>query len=160
MKLSIKSLYAVRALFHMAYHAPSSTTRVAHIAEAEGISAGFLDQIFQALRKAGVVGSKRGPQGGYFLARPLDAITLGEIVRVIEGETEHGLCKAPREEAEGLPTEAPPEATGLMVTEEVWREVAGQIDAILDAYTLQDLVSRGQQQGLAREDFSSFIYII
>ena len=155
MKLSNKSFYAVRALFWMAYHSPAGNTKVTRIAESEGISAGFLDQIFQSLRKAEILVSQRGPKGGYLLARPLDQITIGQIVRVIEGETEDHFCRDLKALCEQ--EEAPP---GLCVTADIWKQVAGEIDQILDSFTLSDLVQRGEEVGLSRESFEGFIYII
>lgn len=154
-KLSNKSLYAVRALLYMAYHAPLSTTTVAEIAEKEEISPGFLDQIFQTLRKAELLISQRGPKGGYMLARPMDEITLGQVVRLIEGETRDHFCREMMNRPDGQE-----ETPGLEVAAFFWERVAGEIDAILDGYSLQDLVARGEELGLKRGDFNSFIYII
>src|SRR5688572_9353063 len=84
-KLSNKGRYAVRALFDIAFFNAGRPTQVRDIAERQSIPPRFLEQIFQDLKRAGIVGSKRGPQGGYVLLRPAGEIPLGEVVAVIEG---------------------------------------------------------------------------
>jgi Rrf2 family transcriptional regulator, iron-sulfur cluster assembly transcription factor len=84
-KLSSKGRYAVRALFDIAFYNDGQPTQVKEIAERQAIPPRFLEQIFQDLKRAGIVGSKRGPQGGYLLARPSHEIRLGDVIQVIEG---------------------------------------------------------------------------
>jgi Rrf2 family protein len=84
-KLSSKGRYAVRALFDIAFYNEGRPTQVKDIADRQGIPPRFLEQIFQELKRAGIVGSKRGPQGGYLLAQSADAIRLGDVVRALEG---------------------------------------------------------------------------
>ena len=92
-KLSNKGRYGVRALFDIAFHNDGRPTQIKDIAEREAIPARFLEQIFQDLKRAGLVGAKRGPRGGYHLARPAEEIRLGDVVRALEGPitiTGHG----------------------------------------------------------------------
>ena len=84
-KLSNKGRYAVRAIFDIAFYNQGQPTQVKDIAERQGIPPRFLEQIFQDLKRADVVGSKRGPQGGYRLARAADDIRVGDVVRALEG---------------------------------------------------------------------------
>src|SRR5687768_10564131 len=84
-KLSNKGRYAVRALFDIAFYNDGRPTQVKDIAERQGIPPRFLEQIFQDLKRAGIVGSKRGPQGGYSLTRRPSQIRLGDVVRAVEG---------------------------------------------------------------------------
>src|SRR4051795_12451724 len=84
-KLSNKGRYGVRALFDIAFHNNGRPTQIKDIAERESIPARFLEQIFQDLKRAGLVGAKRGPRGGYHLARPAPEIKLGDVVRALEG---------------------------------------------------------------------------
>src|SRR3954470_21761776 len=84
-KLSNKGRYAVRALFDIAFYNDGKPTQVKDIAERQNIPPRFLEQIFQDLKRAGIVGSKRGPQGGYSLARRATDIRLGDVVRALEG---------------------------------------------------------------------------
>ena len=85
MKLSTQSRYGVRAIFDIAYNSEGLETQVKDISRRQGISPRYLEQIFQKLKKAGIVGSKRGPSGGYFLNKKPEDITVGEIVRITEG---------------------------------------------------------------------------
>jgi len=83
--LSQKAKYALRALLVMAGNAESESIHIADIAESEGISRKFLEAILLELRKHGVLTSRRGPGGGYNLARPADQIFFGEIIRIVDG---------------------------------------------------------------------------
>ncbi len=85
MKLSSKGRYAIRALFDIAFYNEGRPTQVKDIADRQNIPARFLEQIFQELKRAGIVGSKRGPQGGYLLAQDASGIRLGDVVRALEG---------------------------------------------------------------------------
>src|SRR5262252_4297447 len=84
-KLSNKGRYGVRALFDIAFHNDGRPTQIKDIASRESIPARFLEQIFQDLKRAGLVGAKRGPRGGYHLARPAYEIRIGDVVRALEG---------------------------------------------------------------------------
>src|SRR5512144_927380 len=85
MKLSNKGRYGVQALFDIAFHNEGRPTQIREIAERELIPARFLEQIFQDLKRAGLIGSKRGPRGGYHLARPASEISVGDVIRALEG---------------------------------------------------------------------------
>ncbi|MCK5552631.1 MAG: Rrf2 family transcriptional regulator, partial [Deltaproteobacteria bacterium] len=74
MRLSTKSRYGVRAVFDIAYHGGGNGVQVKDIARRQEISPRYLEQIFQKLRHAGIVLSKRGPRGGYSLVRPPEQI--------------------------------------------------------------------------------------
>ena len=85
MKLSNKSRYGVQAVFDIAFHAEGRAAQIKEIADRQSIPPRFLEQIFQDLKRAGLVASRRGPRGGYQLARPPSEIRLGDIVRALEG---------------------------------------------------------------------------
>jgi Rrf2 family cysteine metabolism transcriptional repressor len=85
MRLSMRSDYGVRALTDLAMHHGQGPIQSADVARRMSIPPVYLDQVFSALRKAGLVRSTRGPQGGHELARGPDAITMGDIVTVLEG---------------------------------------------------------------------------
>ena len=80
MRLSTQSRYGVRAIFDIAYHSEGLETQVKDISRRQEISPRYLEQIFQKLKKGGIVGSKRGPSGGYFLNKKPEEITIGQIV--------------------------------------------------------------------------------
>ena len=85
MKLSNKGRYGVRALFDLAFHGEGASTQIKDIAERQAIPGRFLEQIFQDLRRASLVSSKRGPRGGYQLTRPAREISVGDVIRALEG---------------------------------------------------------------------------
>ena len=83
--LTNKGKYALKAMCHLAGQEPGFLVQVAHIARQNVISKKFLDAIMSDLRRAGLVSSKKGKGGGYTLARPAREISVGTIVRVIDG---------------------------------------------------------------------------
>ncbi len=85
MKLSKRSEYGLRALLDMAAHAEQSPLRLKHLAERNNIPVKFLEQIFVTLRNTGVVRSQVGTHGGYMLGRPAKEITLGQVIRALDG---------------------------------------------------------------------------
>src|SRR5437870_11810748 len=87
MRIPMKVDYAVRALMDLAGTYGNGTKQSADIAERWNIPAPYLDQLLTALRKAGLVASVRGPQGGHTLARPASTITVNEVFSALEGPT-------------------------------------------------------------------------
>ena len=85
MKLSKKSIYGLRVLQHLALAYGERPLSAAHLAKEEGVSAGYLEQVLGTLRKAGFLVSERGKEGGYSLRVAPEEITLGDIVRAIDG---------------------------------------------------------------------------
>src|SRR5258708_37276434 len=104
MKLSTKARYGVRAVFDIAYHNNGGPTQARDIARRQEVPLRYLEQIFQELRRSHLVDAKRGPRGGYFLARPPEQITLGDVVRAVQGPIELLVPEDPRPEA-GRPKE-------------------------------------------------------
>jgi Rrf2 family protein len=119
-KLSSKGRYAVRALFDIAFYNEGRPTQVKDIADRQNIPPRFLEQIFQELKRAGIVGSKRGPQGGYLLAQGAEAIRLGDVVRALEGPislmSETTVEVGAPDEALDEPVDEAMEALGARVT--------------------------------------------
>ena len=85
LKVSNKGRYAVRALFDLAFHASDQPAQLRDIAARQRIPLRFLEQIFQDLKRARLVDSKRGPRGGYQLARSPDRICVGDVLRALDG---------------------------------------------------------------------------
>lgn len=85
MQISARADYALRALCVLAAAGPGSVVKAAAIAQAQAIPRTFLDQILGDLRRAGIVDSRRGPDGGHLLARPPYAITVADVIRVVDG---------------------------------------------------------------------------
>lgn len=153
MKLSNKGRYAVRALFDIAFYNDGRPTQVKDIAERQSIPPRFLEQIFQDLKRAGIVGSKRGPQGGYSLARRAADIRLGDVIRALEGP----IMLGDRE-----PGASPHEAgnAARRVTELVFRDLSTRIEACFDEVTIADICGRADQVGLRRPGAQRYVYVI
>ena len=84
MKLSAKSRYGTRLMLDMAQHYPDGPVHLADVPKRQGISVKYLEQIIISLKKPNYIQSVRGPKGGHALARPPEAITVGEIVALLE----------------------------------------------------------------------------
>src|SRR5690348_6427277 len=94
MKLSNKSRYGIQAMFDLAYHTEGRAAQIKDICERQGIPARFLEQVFQDLKRAGLVRSKRGPRGGYELAKPASEVRVGDMIRATEGAIALGAFEA------------------------------------------------------------------
>jgi len=152
--LSTQSRYGVRAIFDIAYHSEGLGTQVKDISRRQGISARYLEQIFQKLKRAGIVGSKRGPSGGYFLAKKPEEITIGEIVRVTEGNIDPVLCRDPENSTK------PCDKVGECVTRIIWNEAGKRLKEYFDSVTIKDLCKMAQEMGLKKELDRRFMYYI
>jgi Rrf2 family protein len=152
-KLSNKGRYAVRALFDIAFYNEGRPTQVKDIAERQNIPPRFLEQIFQDLKRSGIVGSKRGPQGGYSLARRASDIRLGDIVRALEGPIMLG-------EREPGARKAQPTGDSRRVTETVFRDLSSRVEACFDAVTIADVCGRAEELGLRRPGSQRYVYVI
>lgn len=158
MKLSTKSRYGVRAMFDMAYHGGPLPSQIKDISRRQNISPRYLEQIFQDLKKAGLLKSRRGPQGGYSLSRPAEEITVKEIVLAAEGELMLVDCvKGLRKDGE-----APPvcEFDNQCVTQQIWSQGSRILGEYFASISLKDLCDQGQQLGLEKELDHRFMYFI
>lgn len=137
MKLSKKGEYALRSLINLGIAAEvgRSLLQVSALAAHEQLPVKFLEQILQSLKEAGLVKSARGKFGGYRLGKPMREITIGEVVRLVDGplapigcvsQSAYSKCSCPDEEHCGL----------RMLMLDVRNAIAG----ILDRYTLADVV--------------------
>jgi Rrf2 family transcriptional regulator, iron-sulfur cluster assembly transcription factor len=152
-KLSNKGRYAVRALFDIAFYNEGRPTQVKDIAERQNIPPRFLEQIFQDLKRSGIVGSKRGPQGGYSLARRAGEIRLGDVVRALEGPIMLG-------ERETASRRAAAASEARRVTEAIFRELSTRVEACFDAVTIADICARADEIGLRRPGTQRYVYVI
>ncbi|HEY3368068.1 MAG TPA: Rrf2 family transcriptional regulator [Symbiobacteriaceae bacterium] len=138
MKLSTKGKYGVKALFELAMHEGAGPVSLKSIADRQGLSEHYLEQLAAPLRKAGLIVSVRGAQGGYVLSRPSAKITVADIVRVLEGPIGFSDCTV-----EG---ETPPDCATECVVRGVWEKVTHQIVSVLEGITLQDLVDQAHAE--------------
>jgi len=94
MNISVKGEYALRAIFDLANQKQGDPIKIADIAKRQKIPQKFLELILAGLKQGGFVESRRGAEGGYLLARPPDAISIGQVVRFVEGTTKMQKQKA------------------------------------------------------------------
>jgi len=154
MRLSTQSRYGVRAIFDIAYNSDRLETQVKDIFKRQGISQRYLEQIFQKLKKAGIIGSKRGPLGGYFLEKKPEDITIGEIVRITEGGINPVLCVDPGDSTQ------PCEKSGECVTQIVWNEAGKRLKEYFDSVTIRDLCKLAKEMGIKKDLDKRFMYYI
>jgi len=133
MKISTRSRYGLRALVELAICSSDECVPLRTIAQRHGMSDHYLEQLFAPLKKAGIVKSIRGAQGGYKLNRPAESITAGDVLRVLEGtlspvdclEDENAFCAAASCEN--------------CNTKSVWEKLYAGMSEVLDTIRLSDL---------------------
>ena len=118
------------------------------VSKRQGISDNYLEQIIFPLKKAGIVQSVRGSQGGYFLARPAKEITAGEVLRVLEGDLAPVECLANGADVHCGRAKSCP-------TLSLWIRLRDAINGVVDSISIQDLVDENQEQ--IEADFGNFI---
>jgi len=154
MRLSTQSRYGVRAIFDIAYHSEGLETQVKDISRRQGISQRYLEQIFQKLKRAGVVGSKRGPSGGYFLGKKPEEITIGEIVQITEGNINPVRCVDAEDSTQ------PCQRSGECVTQVVWNEAGKRLKDYFNSVTIKDLCGLAKEMGIKKHLDRRFMYYI
>src|SRR5918911_492704 len=135
MKVSTRVHYGLRAMTGLARsYRDDRLLSIAEIARSEGLPLAYLEQLVGELRRAGLVEGTRGVRGGYRLARPPQAITVGEVYRVLEGEVAPVECTA----EDYLPGACAREPVCL--SRGIWARVQAAILEVLDSTTLDDLL--------------------
>ncbi|MCK9495638.1 MAG: Rrf2 family transcriptional regulator [Dehalococcoidia bacterium] len=140
MKLSTRGDYAVRALLELTFVPAGELLPLSAVADRTSIPFNYLEQIFKDLRTGRLVRSQRGQRGGYQLARPASEITIGEVIRVMEGPLAPTLC-ASRTQHQPCATYLCPNEDEC-VLREMWLGVRDAISGILDHTTFADLAER------------------
>ena len=139
MKISTKGRYSLRMLLDLAERKDEGFVALKDIAQRQGISKKYLEQLVPILNGADMLRTNRGSQGGYMLAKAPDQYTLGQILRITEG----GVCPVACLENE-------PNQCGRYAfcpTLPVWQGLRKVIDAYLDGITLQDILNRKRETG-------------
>lgn len=138
MKLSTKGRYGLRALVDLALHQEEAPVSIQSIADRQNISERYLEQLMSAMKKAKLVTSTRGAQGGYRLARPAGEISVGDVLRALEGDLRAVACPAEGEGADGCAN------SGSCVTRYVWQRVNESIRQTVDDIWISQLVTQGK----------------
>ena len=130
MKLSTRGRYGIHAMYDLACNADAGPQPIKAIAERQNIPEAYLEQLFAVLKKDKLVTSVRGAQGGYMLSRSPDEITVGDVLRSLEGGLTLVDC-LDEEEACGKSCACP--------TRIVWLKIRDGLNAIVDGITLTDM---------------------
>lgn len=143
MKFSKKSRYGITALIDLAIYSQNGRVALNSIAERNNISLQYLEQIFSALKKTGIVKSIKGAQGGYLLNKPSNEITMAMIVEALDGTYK-------------IEDEQGNEKSAVVIQQEVIDKVNDAVENIINNITLADLLKAYEEQN----DYSENMYYI
>jgi Rrf2 family transcriptional regulator, cysteine metabolism repressor len=132
MRISTKGRYGLRALLDLALNSSGSQVALLNIAQRQNISTNYLEQVFSILRKAGLVNSVKGAQGGYILAENPAKIKVGTILRALEGD-----LKVVDDDTDASEPDGSVQAS---VRKCVWNKINDSIDSVVDSITLENLI--------------------
>ncbi|MGI9327247.1 MAG: Rrf2 family transcriptional regulator [Pseudomonadales bacterium] len=143
MRLTTKGRYAVTAMLDIALHQEAGAISVVDIAARQDISSSYLEQIFSRLKAAELLHSRRGPGGGYEIARSLAQISVSDIVIAVGDGVDATRCHGAADCQDGV----------QCLTHDLWSDLSGEIDSYLRSVSLQALVDRKQIRFIAeRQD--------
>lgn len=129
MRVSTKGRYGLRAMIDLALYSKNDLVSLASIAERQDISKSYLEQVFSALRKAGLVKSIKGAQGGYVLSTEAENITVGMILRALEGD----LSVVPAED------DVVTNRIESYIRDNIWSKIDEKVFLFVDEVTLKDI---------------------
>ncbi len=136
MKLSTKGRYGLRAIVDLAVHSETEPVSIRSISKRQDISERYLEQIIGKLKRGGVIESVRGAGGGYHLAKNAKDISIGEILRCLEGDLAVVDCPEVNESA--------CESSGMCVTKYVWQKINDSIQDTINHIYLSELVNQSK----------------
>jgi Rrf2 family cysteine metabolism transcriptional repressor len=132
-RLSTKGHYAVLLMYELA-RSGEALSSLSDIASVQNLSQGYLEQIIRPLRAAELVIGRKGFGGGYVLSKPASEITVGEVIRAVEGPVVPVKCVDEDSDLDSCPEDCRAKS--------VWQQVGQAIDGVLDSITLEDLVNK------------------
>jgi len=138
MKLSTRGRYGLRAVIDLALFGEKEAVSISSIAQRQSLSESYLEQLMSKLRKAGIIRSIRGAQGGYQLAKRPDQISVGDILRALEGDLNPVDCLAISEKGGCIEQE-------VCVTKYVWKRISDSINDTVDGILLSTLLEESRQ---------------
>lgn len=148
----MRSKYGLKALGYMASTSDKESFLIADIAQAEGIPKKFLEAILLTLKNNGILSSRKGPGGGYSLAKAPAAITIGSVVRSFEGDLAPVPCLS--ESAHAACPECSDEDT--CGTKLVMADVEKAVSSVLDSVTLADMLQRSEFERQKKQQILDF----
>ena len=135
MRISAKSEYAIKAVLDLAMQPPRELIPIQDIAARQAIPQRYLEQVLLALKGAGLLASRRGSSGGYHLTRPPEEITVGAVLRAVEGE--HAPFETVARRGDGYDLG------------ELWGEIAEAVSRVVDGLTFDELAARARERRAA-----------
>ncbi len=138
MKLSTKGRYGLRAMVDLAVHSEKEPVSIASIAARQSISESYLEQLIAKLKRAGLVGSVRGAGGGYIPSRKPEEISVGDVLRALEGSLDPVECP-------GLEAENGCGGADVCVTKYVWKRINDSINRTVDEIKISELVKESRE---------------
>ena len=138
MKLSTRAKYGLKALIDLGLYSEKEAVSLQSIAGRQNISVSYLEQLMALLKKAGLVKSVRGAAGGYFLGRPAEEISVGDILRVLEGGLEAASCPGTVGVVGCL-------GSDLCVAKLVWKRINDSITDAVDTLMLSELIEESRR---------------
>jgi Rrf2 family transcriptional regulator, cysteine metabolism repressor len=136
-RISAKGEYAIKAMVDLALHDGPDLQPIQDIAARQSIPQRYLEQVLLQLKRSGFLYARRGSAGGYRLSRPPDHITVGALLRAVEGPAPP--ADSPRRGGRG----ADEDAAGLRP---LWQEIESAVAAVVDRTTLEDLRRRADER--------------
>lgn len=138
MKLSTKGRYGLRALVDLAVYSEERPVSISEIAKRQDISIRYLEQLLAKLKKAGIIRSVRGAQGGYLLAKDTEEISVGDVLRALEGDLVIVECT----ELTGAQKSCI--GSKYCVTKGVWKKINDSIEKTVDSISLKELADESK----------------
>jgi len=154
MRLSTKSRYGVRAIFDIAYHAGGLPTQIKEISKRQEVTPRYLEQIFQKLKRAGIVKSIRGPKGGYYLARKPELIAVSDVLRAMDDSLEPVFCVRPSKGRKKCRRES------KCVAQIIWREAGMRLAEYFDSVSVEKMCQMAKELGIEKQLDHRFMYFI
>lgn len=139
MKISTKGRYGLRALIDIAICSDEEPVALSEIAVRQNISISYLEQLIAKLKKAGIVNSSRGAKGGYTLAKEPDNISVGDVLRALEGDLNPVACSEITGEGDSC------SGSELCVTKYVWKRISDSINNTVDTLMLSEIMQENER---------------
>lgn len=147
--LSTKGEYGVRAMFEIAREYEKGPLSIREIARRQGVSVAYLEQLLNKLRRAGLIKSQRGPGGGYALIRKPNEVSIGVILKTLEGPVALTICLDPASDRRKC------SLVKKCVARLLWQSLGKKIEEFLEGITLEDLLSASTDLKGGKEDIKS-----
>ena len=138
MKLSTRARYGLKALIDLGVNSGNDTVSLQSIAQRQQISVSYLEQLMAMLKKAGLVKSSRGAYGGYQLGKPANEISVGDVLRVLEGSLDAASCP-------GIENDGSCNGSDVCVAKIVWQRINDSITNAVDTLMLDQLIDESRR---------------